>query len=71
MTTHGLKNLAQPWQFIKPDNTFGICAWCQKEQGVKASAGESHGICPRHTELMHADLFRMRAKAIQMQEVAA
>lgn len=32
--------------------TVNPCTWCQKENGIIPKAGESHGICPRHTEIM-------------------
>jgi hypothetical protein len=48
------------WQFIRPDGSIGICAWCQADQGVKPEPHQSHGICPQHKEKMLAD-----ARAIQ------
>lgn len=41
-----------PWMFARPDNSLGICAWCQQEQGVQPKPDESHGICPHHKTMM-------------------
>jgi hypothetical protein len=44
------------WQYVKPDGTVGVCAWCQHEHGQPPAPGESHGICPRHAKAQKAAL---------------
>ena len=51
----------QPWQWLKRDGNIGICAWCQKEQGVKPNPAESHGICPKHDAAVRAELAMVSA----------
>ena len=48
------------WQFVKPDGSVGVCAWCQQEQSVVPMPHESHGICPRHLNEQKAQLRRMQ-----------
>lgn len=54
------------WQWVKPDGTVGICAWCQQEQNVAPSPGESHGICPRHLERQKAELRAMQLNRVRI-----
>jgi hypothetical protein len=39
------------------------CAWCQKEQAIKAQPHESHGICKRHAAMMLEDARRISRAA--------
>lgn len=39
------------------------CAWCQKEQAIKAMPHESHGICQRHYEEMCKEVERITKAA--------
>lgn len=49
------------WKFVRSDGTVGICAWCQREQGVARAPGESHTICPRHRDEQLAGVARIAA----------
>lgn len=33
-----------------------VCAWCDKERGVKRPAGTSHGICREHAAVFESQL---------------
>lgn len=37
------------FEFVNRRGEVRPCAWCQREQGVPPANGETHGICPRHT----------------------
>lgn len=39
-----------------------ICAWCEKEFGVKVP-GASHGLCKRHAESMMEEMEQMMRRA--------
>ncbi len=45
----------------KEDET--VCAWCQREQAVKAQPHESHGICGRHLAEMRQEVARLTRTA--------
>lgn len=34
-----------------------VCAFCQKERGIRGQPGESHGFCRRHFMQNYADMF--------------
>lgn len=38
-----------------------ICAWCNKDLGVTAASGDSHGICPTCLEKQMGDLKQMKS----------
>ena len=67
------------WEFLKPDGRVGVCAWCQKEQGVAPRVGESHGICAAHLKGMLAEVGVVRdadgvatvRAAVQQEQAAA
>jgi len=42
----------KPAEFLDTGGKIKICAWCQEEKGVQPQRGESHSICPLHSELL-------------------
>lgn len=53
----------EPWQFLKPDGSTGICSWCEKEHGHAPTELASHGICGRHLQSMRQEVFNRRKTA--------
>ena len=44
------------WEYVNERGRVVPCAWCQREMGVTARTGESHGICQRHVAIWLAEL---------------
>lgn len=42
-----------------------LCAWCLGTDGLQASQGESHGICPEHAEQLLAKLAARRRASVK------
>lgn len=41
--------------------TSHACAWCQQEQGINFTPGQSHHICKRHADGMLAEAYQSKA----------